>query len=136
MTMTKLTMTNNVYRQYKSVVKDNETTTKEQANLKMTRNAELAVASVRPNGKGTHYSYGKLQFIVNEQGTVVWMKNHCKTPVGWKRDNVKYLKLNRELGIDDDRNMLDLVSRDVYLSVKKAFNKARYSWKKKVLETV
>lgn len=135
MKMQTLKFAKGIYRQYCKSVKGNEETTLHQARLKMTRNAQLAVSSVRANNAGTHYRYGKLQFIVNHEGTIVWMKNHCKTPVGWKRDNQLYLKLNRELGIKEKVTSLDLVKRDAYYSIKKAFNKARFTWKKK-LQTV
>lgn len=125
--MQKLKMGREMYAQYKSTVKNVENITLEQAQLKMTRNAQLAIVNPRFNAKGkvhsTHYQYGSLQFITTNDGSIVWMKNYCGFPKDWKRDNTLYLKLNKELGIEDDSTMLDMVKRDAYYYVKRKYKK-------------
>ena len=123
--MNKLKMGRDIYAQYKSTVQNNESTTLEQAQLKMTRNAQLALVSPRPNTRGvvhsTHYKYGSLHFIVNKKDKIVWMRNYSGNPKGWKRDNKLYLKLNKDLGIEENTTHLDLIKRDIYYAVKRKY---------------
>lgn len=137
--MQTLKFANGIYNQYCKTVKGNEETSLHQARLKMTRNMQLAIASPRYNTRGvvqtTHYKYGSLHFMVNRKGSIVWMQNNSSQAKGWKRDNKLYLKLNKELGIEENTTHLDLVVRDAYHNIKHAFNKARFTWKKK-LQTV
>lgn len=118
-----------MYKQYKETVKGNENTSHEQAKLKMWRNMLLASASRRDRAS-SHFKYGCLHFIV-ANGKVVWMQNECKPERGWRRNNKKYLELNRELGIESDETMLKLHMRELKGWAK--YNKNRLKWKLKSL---
>ena len=139
MKMKKLKMPYHIYQQYKNTVKDNEDITQQQAELKMTRNAQLALATIREkesrrNSKkkvSTHYQYGCLHFIVAD-GRVVWMRNNSKAPKGWKRDNKLYLKLNSDLGINENVTMFDLIKRDIQGQMKYRMNKVKWAVKLKM----
>ena len=95
--MVHLTLSDTAYRYYIKNTKRNANTTKEQAELKMTRNMMLALPYKKKRNK-VWYSYGHLRFAV-ENNTVHWIKNNCKKHVVWYKDMEKYLKLNEELGI-------------------------------------
>lgn len=110
--MKNLKLSRKMYDQYMATVKDNKGITKEQAELKMTRNAILGVTQVRAKKDSTYNMYGGLHFIV-ANGNIVWMKNHCGTPKGWTRNNRLYIKLNKELGINDDITLLELYKKDL-----------------------
>lgn len=116
--MQNITLSRRMYAQYVGTVRGNEKTTRKQAHRKMTRNAALAISSPHFNDKGkvigTHYRYGCLHFIVANNGGVVWLRNHSVAPKGWKRDNVRYIELNKELGIQDDITPQGLAERDTY----------------------
>lgn len=134
--MKKLKMDRRIYNEYVTTVQNNEDTSLEQAQLKMTRNAQLAIVSPRRNTRGvitsTHYRYGSLQFIVNKKDKIVWMQNYTGHPKGWKRDNKRYLELNKELGIEEDVTMFDLIKRDVYYAMKRKYRKALWLVKSKL----
>lgn len=130
----KISLSRFMYKQYKEIVIGNEDTSHKQANLKMRRNAQLAATSVRPDGS-IHYKYGCLHFIV-ANNKVVWMSNNMKPEDGWKRDNRLYLKLSKELGIEEDVTMLDLVVRDVRCNMKYKLTKMRWKLKLKMKQVV
>lgn len=123
--MKKLKVTKSVYQQYKTLVNGNAETTLDEARLKFTRNAQLAAKSERKDG-GIHYKYGSLHFIV-ANGVVLWMQNGRKPEKNWKRDDRLYLKLNKELGIEDDATLFDLKVRDIKCNLK--YNLTKLKWK-------
>ncbi|WP_144509890.1 hypothetical protein [Bacillus sp. FJAT-22090] len=121
---TKLALSKGIYRLYTATVNGNENTTHRQTILKMKRNIQLAHQSERPDGS-IHYKYGSLHFIV-ANGRVVWMQNNCKPEKGWKRDDHLYLKLNKELGIEEDVTLFDLKVRNIKCNLKYNLNKLKW----------
>jgi len=97
--MRPLKVSRKVCAHYRNVVKGNKFTPLEQIEKKFVRNMALVILEVHPEGRGTYCLYGKLHFIVSDDDVVVWMRNNCPSPKGWKKDNEKYLQLNKELGI-------------------------------------
>lgn len=93
--------------QYRTTVRGNETTVKDQVKRKLTRNVDCANEIEHPSEFqrfiGTKlYTYGNLHITVR-WGKVVNIKNHeggyhFKS---WKKDMKKYKRLTKELGILD-----------------------------------
>lgn len=131
--MRPLKLSQKVYKQYKSTVRGNEDISFEQAELKFLRNMSLSVLSSRPKGKGTYCQYGDLHFIVSEKDVVVWMKNRCPSPKGWKRNNKRYLELNKVLGIEDDITMLGLIARDASIKIRKKYGGIKWKLKNRLI---
>lgn len=117
-----------IYKIYKETVKGSENISYDQASRKMYRNMLLAHKSERPDGS-CHYKYGCLHFIV-ANGRVVWIRNNSSPQEDWKRDNKEYIKLNRELGIEDNYTLLGLTLRDVKCQLK--YNATKLKWKIKL----
>lgn len=115
----RLRFSRKAYDKYMRTVKDNDGISKEQAELKMTRNMMLAVANERSK-TSTHYKYGGLHFIVSNN-QIVWIQNHCAVEKGWKRNNRLYIKLNKELGIEDDTTLLQLYKKDLTIRFNRKF---------------
>jgi len=88
-----LTFRKGVYQSYKKNINGGEETSLDLAQRKMTRNMLLA----KRVGENM-YQYGKLWFVV-EDGTVIWLSNHCPKPNKWKKNVKKYMELNKLLGI-------------------------------------
>lgn len=125
--MRKLQLTNKTYQEYKETVKGNETTSRKQAELKMTRNMQLAHKSKRAQ-EGEHYKYGCLHFIV-AKGKVVWIQNNNKPEKGWKKDIKRYLELNKELGIESDETYIGLWLEMKIAKIKYLKNKMKWKLK-------
>lgn len=98
-----LEITNKVYGTYLQTVKDRERTSWQDARKILTRNMLLAHKADSTDYKGQMYQYGRLWFVVIDN-TVVWIRNYCDTPRGWKKDNELYEWLNEELGIESTHN--------------------------------
>jgi len=118
----------NVYKIYRETVKGNEDTSYDQASRKMYRNMLLAYKSERPDGSH-HYKYGCLHFNV-ANNKVVWMRNNNTPQKGWKRNNREYIRLNKELGINDEQTLLGLLLREVKCQLK--YNATKLKWKIKL----
>lgn len=95
----------NTLAYYRKNVKGNEFISKRQADLKISRNKELAIIyrkdGLDKKNPRTWYAYGALRFMVSE-GEVKWIENHQKVLPMWYLDEDKYYKLSKQLGIDSD----------------------------------
>jgi hypothetical protein len=111
----------NTFTYYQTHVKGNEKVTYDQARRKMTRNMMLAYKTDSEGYPGQMYQYGSLWFVVNTKNQIVWIKNYCFLPEGWKVNKIKYLKLNKQLHIEEDVTLLDLVKKDVRYNAKRMF---------------
>ncbi len=103
---------------YRTNIKGNEDITYDEAKRKMTRNMMLAHKEESIGKSTTMYKYGCLWFLVDNKDRIVWMRNNHRPAEGWKRNKREYLRLNKELGIDDDVTMTDLVIKDIKAKMK------------------
>jgi hypothetical protein len=115
----------NTFNYYKQNVKGNENTTYNQAQRKMTRNMLLAYKTDSSEYPGQMYQYGSLWFVVNKKNQIVWIKNYCFIPEGWKVNKLKYLKLSKQLGINEDVTLWGLVKKDVKYKFRRTFKAAK-----------
>jgi hypothetical protein len=111
-----------LFEYYVKNVAGNDEITRDQAQKKMTRNMHLAAKS--NSDKFTHqkYMYGNLHFIINDRGVITWMRNKCYSPEGWKVDKIKYVKLSKELGIEDAESYAGLHMRNMKHRLKHKYN--------------
>lgn len=86
---------------YRNNVRGNEDITLDQLERKLTRNMKLAYKEDSEGHRNQLYKYGSLWFAVCSRGKVRWIKNKCNKPVGWKLDKKEYIRLSKELGIED-----------------------------------
>lgn len=94
------------YEYYRLNTRDNENTSFELAQKKLTRNIHLAAKkeSVSNTLKlQQEYIYGNMKIIVRF-GAIVEIDNNPKHAIdGWYLNRKKYIKLSKELGIDDNK---------------------------------
>lgn len=104
-----LKLSDKAYEQYRTKVKGNENITRDQASKKITRNVLLA-KEVPPRYTldrllgSKLYHYGNLHIIVR-WGKVLQIYNHFGGQYhnDWVLDKEKYIKLTKELGIEDSK---------------------------------
>lgn len=114
-----------VFQYYKKRINDNENISLLEAELKMTRNKELAHKADSTGYSGQMYQYGSLWFVV-KNNRIVWMRNRCHVPKGWKLDKKEYIRLNKELGIKDDSTYIGLTIKCEAKRVKSMIKKKYY----------
>ena len=115
---------NGVFQYYKKHVAENESVTIKEAQRKLTRNVILAAKADSVGYKDQLYKYGRLWIWVNGNN-IVGLKNRCPREKGWTKDKVKYLELNKQLGISEDVSMMDLHRKDLQIWAKKVLFKIR-----------
>jgi len=96
-----LKVSDNVLDYYRNNVRGNEKITLDQLQRKLTRNMKLAHKEDSAGYRNQMYKYGSLWFTVCSRGKVRWIKNKCNMPVGWMLDKKEYIRLSKELGIED-----------------------------------
>lgn len=96
-----LKMTDEVYKNYIREVSQNRHTTRNLAELKMTRNLILAAKKKRFINKNNEMSfeYGRLHFKM-KNGLIVAIKNYQETPLNYKKNLRHYYYLNDVMGIN------------------------------------
>jgi hypothetical protein len=111
---------------YRNTVSGNNEITMDQARRKMTRNMLLAAKSDSTEFNSQRYMYGSLHFNVNERGVITWIGNRKFTPQGWELDKEAYVRLSRELGVEDAVSYDGLVMRELKHQLKH-----KYDWNRR-----
>lgn len=118
MTIKLLKFKGDTFHYYKTSIQGNENITYKEACAKMTRNQLLAYKEDSTGRSAQLYKYGCLWFLVDNKDRIVWIQNNRRPAEGWKRDKKEYLRLSKELGIEDGTTMTDLVVKDIKAKVK------------------
>jgi hypothetical protein len=108
-----------LFEYYQVHVQGNGQITYDQAARKMTRNLQLAEKVDSTGHRGQLYKYGSLHFIVDKENRIVWIKNYCRIPDGWALNKKEYLRLNKQLGIEDDSTMISLRWKELKYKIKR-----------------
>ena len=120
-------LSSKAFEQYRQT-KGNESTHYRMASLKMYRNMKLSKL-LYTNGNKKVYQYGSMKFKVVNDNLVVWMHNYQKVPRDWQLDKKEYVRLSRELGIDQDVTVADLYIKDLKRKLKYWKNKLKWKLK-------
>lgn len=104
---------------YQVSVYGNEHITREETSKKLTRNMLLSKEELgrRPGEK--LYKYGNLWFIVNKENAVIWLRNYCECPEGWELNKQEYVRLSKELQIEESLSLAELIVRCYRFTMKK-----------------
>ncbi len=97
-----LKLKDDTYEKYKLIVYGNENITKEQAELKLTRNAILSYKDrIRvTSNKNIILKYGALEITIDKYNTIVNLRNQQYDGTVFKKDYFDYNWLSKLLGIE------------------------------------
>lgn len=135
-----LTLNRSSFEYYTRKVKGNSEISLDQAARKMTRNKNLSFIyrkdSPEKLNPRTWHAYGALRFMV-QNDEVKWMENNCKMFPMWFNDWDEYLRLSKELEIEEryvkgfvppvEVNEPDELTKEM-LSKKKSWLQRLFKW--------